>query len=205
MSNDTTSMLELCLEQLRNGDDAARNEILRLSQRRLKLHTRRMFQMSPSLKPLLETGDVLASVQMRLDRALRNLPNVHSARSFFKLAAKHVRYALIDIHRSYFRKGSLKIPMTEQPNPDGSLKSENLPNTCDSDDPSNLLVLGEIHEKIQQLPQEEREVVDLHWYQGLTQREVAQILDTSTNSVEWLWLKARRRLGRWLRDIADFE
>ncbi len=205
MAAGTTSLIEHWLEQLRNGEDAARNEILRYSERRLRLHTHRMFRRSPILVSLAETDDVLTLLQMRLNNALEKLPDVYSARSFFKLAAKHLGYALVDLYRKYTRNDVPKIAQPEGPNPDGPTPTEVKPDMSDSNDPATLLMWGEIHEKIQKLPEDEKEVFELLWYQGLPQRDAARILDISVNALEWLWLKARRRLAGWLQDRNGFE
>ncbi len=67
-----------------------------------------------------------------------------------------------------------------------------------SQDPSVLAQWSEFHQKVRELPDEEREVVDLYWYQGLTQTETARILGVHEKAVSRRWLRARLKLSEWL-------
>lgn len=55
------------------------------------------------------------------------------------------------------------------------------------------------------LPEEEREIFDLLWYQGLTQAEAANLLNISDRTVKRRWQSARLllhdRLGGQLPDL----
>jgi len=61
-------------------------------------------------------------------------------------------------------------------------------------DPARLAAWGEFHEKIGALPDEEREVFDLLWYQGLSQAEAAELLNVSERTIKRRWQSARLRL-----------
>ncbi len=63
-------------------------------------------------------------------------------------------------------------------------------------DPQLLAQWTEIHAAIDQLPEQEREVCDLFWYQGFTQREIAETLGLSVETVKRRWRAARLRLAR---------
>jgi RNA polymerase sigma factor (sigma-70 family) len=52
----------------------------------------------------------------------------------------------------------------------------------------------EFHRQIDGLPEEEREVVDLHFYQGLTKAQVAELLDVDVRTVQRRWNAALTRL-----------
>src|SRR5262249_51812291 len=63
-----------------------------------------------------------------------------------------------------------------------------------SDDPARLAAWGEFHEQIGALPDEEREVFDLIWYQGLSQAEAAELLHVSERTIKRRWQAARLKL-----------
>ena len=63
-----------------------------------------------------------------------------------------------------------------------------------SDDPARLAAWGEFHERIGSLPDEERAVFDLIWYQGLSQAEAATLLNVSERTVKRRWQAARLKL-----------
>ena len=48
---------------------------------------------------------------------------------------------------------------------------------------------------VESLNDEDREVFDLLWYQGLTQGEAAEVLGLSEKTVNRRWVAARMRLG----------
>src|SRR5262249_32539816 len=61
-------------------------------------------------------------------------------------------------------------------------------------EPGRLEAWTEFHKQVQALPDEEREVVDLIWYEGLDQSEAASFLGVPRATVQRRWLKARLRL-----------
>jgi DNA-directed RNA polymerase specialized sigma24 family protein len=63
-----------------------------------------------------------------------------------------------------------------------------------SHNPSRLAAWTEFREQIGALPDEEREVFDLVWYQGLSQAQPAALLQVSTRTIERRWQAARLRV-----------
>ena len=63
------------------------------------------------------------------------------------------------------------------------------------DDPAVLVEWAELHDHVAQLPDEEREVMDLHWYHDLSQKEVAALLGVSERTVKRRWVAAKARLA----------
>src|SRR5262249_45161374 len=62
-------------------------------------------------------------------------------------------------------------------------------------DPINLSRWAEFHERVADLPDDERLVFDLVWYQGLSQPAAAEVLGISERTVKRRWLSARITLG----------
>jgi RNA polymerase sigma factor (sigma-70 family) len=70
--------------------------------------------------------------------------------------------------------------------------------------PADLAEWSEFYEKIDGLADEEREMFDLLFYEGLTQKEASAVLATSVRSVKRRWQRARMSLahalhGEWPR------
>jgi hypothetical protein len=61
--------------------------------------------------------------------------------------------------------------------------------------PSSLAAWAEFHEQVSEMHQDEREVFHLLWYQGLGQREAADVLGVSLRTVKRIWLSVRRKLS----------
>jgi RNA polymerase sigma-70 factor (ECF subfamily) len=76
--------------------------------------------------------------------------------------------------------------------------------TDGTDDPGRLSAWTEFHRQVEQLPEEEREVFSLIWYQGLTQGEAGELLGVSQKTINRRWMAARVRLGTILAGQLPF-
>jgi RNA polymerase sigma-70 factor (ECF subfamily) len=67
------------------------------------------------------------------------------------------------------------------------------------DGPSTLAEWETFHEKVKELPEEEREVFDCLYYQELPQDEAARRLGVTERTVQRRWRSAKLNLARLLR------
>ena len=67
-------------------------------------------------------------------------------------------------------------------------------------EPAALLAWCEFHERIQALPADERELVDLLYYQGLPQAEAAAVLNVAVRTVQRRWQAVLLKLHDQLKD-----
>jgi RNA polymerase sigma-70 factor (ECF subfamily) len=67
-------------------------------------------------------------------------------------------------------------------------------------DPAKLARWTELHERIDSLPAELREVFDLRWYQELTHDEAATVLGVSSKTISRRWRDARVLVHDLLED-----
>ena len=192
--NDSPTQLQACIARMKAGDNAAQNELLRYAYERLRGLARTMLRQDfPRLKNWEETDDVLQNAALRLDRALRVVP-VASAAEFFRLAATAIRRELLDLARHY-QPGRQAAAGSASPWAESSGNSPSAADPSDSTyEPSRLEAWTEFHKQVEALPEEEREVVDLIWYEGLEQSEAASFLGVPRATVQRRWLKARLRL-----------
>jgi RNA polymerase sigma-70 factor (ECF subfamily) len=191
-----TLHIQACLDRIRGGDAAARGELLRCACERLHNLARKMLKGYPHVRRWEQTDDVLQNAALRLHRTLQQLP-VPTALDFFRLAALNIRRALLDLARHYYGPqgqgahhatwDSGDLPTSH---PDSALAAP--PDL--SGDPVRLAAWGEFHQQIGSLPDEERAVFDLLWYQGLSQAEAAQLLNISERTVKRRWQAARLKL-----------
>ena len=57
-----------------------------------------------------------------------------------------------------------------------------------------------LNETLDTLPENEREIFDLHWTQGLSEYEIAERLGNTRNEVDGIWRKVKRKIGAVLKD-----
>ncbi len=196
-SLDASTEVGLCLERIRAGDAQAREQLLSLTSSRLVLLARKMLQDYPSVRRWEQTDDVLQNAVLRLHRALgATVPD--DARGFFRLAAVQLRRELIDLARHYMGPEGLGAHHASQgglePGPEGALEPADA-----THDPGQLASWTEFHAAIERLDEAERSVMDLLWYQGLTQREAGVILGLTERVVGSHWRSARLKLHRALK------
>jgi len=197
--SDQTACLELLVAQLESGDATARHELLARAGGRLRRLTRRMFRTEHRLKRWEETDDVCQNASLRLYLALASV-RPSSVCDFFRLAALHIRRELIDLARHYYGPQGIGTRQTTWHCGGGSSMPD-YEQSDTSDEPSRLASWREFHEQVAQLPDEEREMFDLLWYQGLGQAEAANLLGISERTVQRRWQTARLRLHRALEGV----
>jgi RNA polymerase sigma factor (sigma-70 family) len=196
-----TLHIQACLDRLRGGDEAARGELLRCACKRLRNLARKMLRSYPKVQRWEQTDDVLQNAALRLHRTLQQL-TVQTSLDFFRLAALNIRRELLDLAKHYYgpqgqgaHHASWGAGDSSTTRSDSGLAAPHDP----SDDPARLAAWGEFHERIAALPDEEREVFDLLWYQGLSQAEAAELLNASVRTVKHRWQAARLKLHEALQ------
>jgi RNA polymerase sigma factor (sigma-70 family) len=159
---------------------------------RLTALTRKNFRDYERVRPGgVETLDVFHNSLIRLQRALEQVvPS--SAREFYGLAALQIRRELLDLCRQLSGRGDEPRPKME-PLPEGSWHGGE--GAAKSFDPQHLAVWAEFHEAVHLLEPSEREVVDLLWYQDLSQEEAAEVLGVDKSTVKRRWRRARLKLA----------
>ena len=188
-----TVQIEGWISRLQNGDTAARDALLNCAADRLRLLAHKMLKNFPRVRRWEETDDVMQNALLRLHRTLQDV-TPPSARDFFRLAALNIRRELLDLAKHYYGpqgQGAHHITSGK----DDTAGDKPRPDPSDTtNDPDHLAAWSEFHRQIEQLPDEEREVFDLLWYQGLTQVEAASVLAISERTVKRRWQAARLQL-----------
>ena len=96
-------------------------------------------------------------------------------------------------------------------NEEESVRVMDMVRDAESDDPTRLVEIEEVKRQlaaaIAKLPDRERLVVALYYYEGLTLKEIGEILDISESRVSQIHTKAvfrlRGRLSRWRRSLTE--
>ena len=137
----------------------------------------------------LVADELLGAVVERLLKALRQA-RPPTARQFFALACQHIRWELNEMARR----------LDQQP-PVAELR-EDLAPAMPATSVSGLTTDAQrILAAIEDLPEDEREAFDLVRIQGLPQAEAAEVLGTSTSTINRRLHRALHRLASTLADM----
>ena len=188
-----TVVLQSCLDRMRAGDNEADNDLVKVVQSRLRALVNRMFRGFPNVRGIADMDDVFQESVIDLLRTLRKLRPA-TTRDFMNLAAVHIRRELLDLARRV--KGKQTLSLSAPGSTDSPIQHEPAaPEDADMDE------WVELHEAVDRLPMEEREVVSLVFYHGWKQEEIAKLLNVSVKTVRRRWSKARNAI----RKLAEFE
>jgi RNA polymerase sigma-70 factor (ECF subfamily) len=189
--SESSPSIQLWLDRLQAGEPDARNELIRHTYTRLKLLTRQMLREYPRLRAWEETSDVFQNVLVRLDRTLQAV-KITTPRDFLRLATTQIRRELIDLTRHHFGPEGLGTNMVA---PGGADWRNAPPEPVDKvPSPESLSRWEELHTQIANLEEDDRELFELLYYQGLTQNEAATLLGMSLTTFKRRWRWARVRL-----------
>jgi RNA polymerase sigma factor (sigma-70 family) len=185
------------LERLRDGDGSARDRLIALAQGRFVALARAMLRRYPHVRRWEQTDDLLQAALVRLHRSLAQV-RPEGVEHFDNLAAAQIRRELIDLARRHHGPEGLGA----NHHTDGDGPGERLAQVTDpSGMPESLEAWSAFHEAVERLPEEERRVVDLLWYRGLTHAQAAEALGVATKTVQRRWASARLMI----RDALDGE
>jgi RNA polymerase sigma factor (sigma-70 family) len=188
------SLMQKWLGQAVNGDAAATDALLRHFSARLTLLTHKMLGSFERVKRWADTDDVLQNALVRLLGALRDVRPA-TPREFIALATLQIRRELIDLARHFYGPQGLGANYDSQGNRDSGLAGH--AEAVDlSHEPSTLAQWTELHQQIGALPDEEREVVGLLFYQGMSQAEAAAMLQMPLRTLQRRWHDALIKLHR---------
>ena len=151
------------------------------------------------VKRFEETDDVLNSAMVRLNRALKtNTPE--SPRHYFRLAALQIRRELKDLVKRYFGPQGQGKNLAEFPVEHGGSETGNpgIEPANQTHDPGNLAEWADLHDQVELLPDEDREVFELIWYHQIPQAEIGELLGISRRTVIRRWQSACVKLHKKL-------
>jgi RNA polymerase sigma-70 factor (ECF subfamily) len=183
------------LDLMRAGDQSARRRIVEHACDRLRGLARKMLQRYPKVHRWEQTDDVFVEAVTRLHRALGTV-QPESPRHFYNLAATQIRRVLIDLSRRYCGPeglGSHHDTAAGKSDDDTPPRYEQADTTGE---PGCLAEWTEFHEQVEAMPEQEREVFNLLWYEEMSQEEAAAVLGVTTRTIRRRWQDARYHLQK---------
>jgi RNA polymerase sigma-70 factor (ECF subfamily) len=211
VSGDDTTYLQALLDRVNAGDGPARDELFARAYERLRRLAGRMLRQDfPRLGQAHGATSVLHRAFLRVFGALDEV-RPPTVADFFRFASHRMRCVLIDLARRQdadpVRPGAGRGPGGGTPDAgtgDSGHGAHPHDPAGDSDGPARLAAWSEFHRQAGQLPEGERDVFELVWYQGLTQADAARVLGAHPRAVSYQYKKACLRLAEQVRGFEDF-
>ncbi|MEW6211215.1 MAG: sigma-70 family RNA polymerase sigma factor [Acidobacteriota bacterium] len=169
------------LHAWRNGDASALDELMPLVYDELRRVAQRQMARQAS-GHTLQTTALVNEAYTRLVKL--NQAEWQDRAHFFAVCSKIMRRILVDRFRRHRRHPLISLDEVEMalPGPD-----------------IDLLALDEALSRLEALNERQSQIVELRFFGGLTEEEVAEVLKVSPSTVKRDWQKARAWLYRELR------
>jgi len=194
----STAQLQVWIDLANGGDAEAREQLIAASCERLRRLAHQMLA-GDRVRRWEETDDVLQQALLRLHRDLAELRPA-GVRDYLRLAAFQIRRVLIELGRHYYGPRGLGANHASSPSGDTDASRAVWDTPDGSPSPSQLASQQEqrlaLHTAIDQLPDDDREVVELLFIHELTQVEAAELLGVDVRTVQRRWQCGRLRLHR---------
>jgi RNA polymerase sigma factor (sigma-70 family) len=189
-----TQRLHHYVQQWQGGDARAADALVRAIGERLERISRSMLRRYPAVRSCADTADLLQGSLFRLLKSLQRI-QPESTRHFFNLAAVHVRRELLDLGRRFSQKNNVHVAVGDCA---GAVVRPGPVEAPGEDDDLDLWC--RFHEAVDRLPEAEREVMGLAFYDGWTQAQIGELLEVDERTVRRRWQSACLRLQEMLGD-----
>lgn len=197
MSDSTTVQLDYLLRNFHAGDTAAKGALIDVAKERLLVLTSRLLGGFPRGREHDDTTGIFNESYLRLHSALDEVKPA-TARQFLGLAALEIRRTLLDTVRKLSGRGK------EKRGRNASLDANDTDGAGRIDVPitdsarKRFEMAEDLFAAMDRLPDELREVVMLHHFQGLMQSEVAALMGVHEDTVKRRWAMAQVKLAKHL-------
>lgn len=190
-----TTQINYWLDRHRAGDPKAKAELIAHSCERLRVLASKLLRQNfGRLARWEETGDVLQSSLTQLHRSLDAI-QPESVDRFLGLAALQIRRTLLDLIRHHFGpQGMSGKHHTDEKNEVPAVVSV----PASEGEPQSLEDWTAFHEAVEKLPNDEKAVFDLVYYDGLSHVEAAQQLGINERTIRRRWSSAKILLSEAL-------
>ncbi len=190
LESGSDNQLQKLIDAALEGNAQAKAALIGHASDRLLRLTQKMFNGYPSLKRWEQTEDVYQNAMVRLHRALANV-QVESVRHFFNLATVQIRRELLDLAKHYFGPEGHGSHHHTDGVPSGGAGDTIYDRASRPSDP---LGWCEFHAAVERLPEDDQEIVNLLFYEGLTHEEASRVLDTSVRTLKRRWASIKLKL-----------
>lgn len=192
--DDTTAEIKSLLERVWDREPGAIQELVARAHGRLcKLAAQIMNVSFAQHVGKREVDSVISETYLRLAKALEKV-DLPTPADFFRFAAHKIRQTLLDMVAELKR-----IPVvTGQLAADSSASAPVVDRADSTLNVETKAMWAELHQQVETLPENVKEVFILCYYMGLTQAEVAAILEEHPREVSRLWFKGTIQLKKYI-------
>ncbi len=186
-----TELLHSLLARIQQGDRAALDELVRRSSLHFQALARRMLHRFPVVHGQVQTDDVVQGASLRLLNALGTV-KFENTRHFFAVISRHIRFHLLDLAEKH-NHGAHQSP-GDHPEPAAA-------GLGPAEAVEELERWQHLHNAVEGLLKQQREVVELRIYHDCTWPEIAALLQVNEKTARREWYRAiaalREALGGW--------
>lgn len=190
-----TTRVDALIERSRQGDLRSRDALLVLANEEIERLARKKLSAFPIVHAWHDTAEVgqIALIQFHL--ALDHV-ELTDSKHFYRLVAMKVRQTLLQLKRQICGPQGIATNMQHALIAEDSSGAGFLAPVSDTHDPRKLAEWLEVHDAIAALPEEDRQIFDLLWYNELSAEAAAALLGISPRQVHRRWRSALIRLAR---------
>jgi len=198
----TTRRIEVCLARIRNGDNEARDELLKRARHRLEKIARRDIARFPIVDRWDDFETLVQEALLSLSKAMDAM-EFQSTQHYLAIGAKMIRQELIVLNRFYKRKKRNVHRVDTNLQKDGAVRRDGGEVDSNVEAPDARSQEAELrltlHDAVEKLPDNLRVVVDLHFYQGIPLKEIATDLKIDYEAVKKRFQRAKMSLAKSLK------
>lgn len=193
-SHESESRMQELLDRLLTGDGSAVNTLLGITAERLyTLAHQQLHRSFPRLANRHDPASIAHETYLRLHQALTGATVPASPHELIRFAAFKVRQVLLDLAARQDRDPGQGVQPTDQ--------SHDIEPRAEEVSPTQLAIWAEFHEQVGELPEDLRNVFEMHYYLGMTQQQIATLLQEHPKSISRRWLEATQRLADNLPEL----
>lgn len=206
--SDSPADLRYWIDRLMTGDPEARNQILELTYQQVQgLVHKILCRYYPGMRQRHDTNSVHNRVNVKILpelEILRQIPAedrefLMDVPGFFRWIARRIHQVCLDLARKEGRDPHVQLGgQTSDSSSGGTFSNLPAPSSVE-ESPSVLLGWGEmwgrLHEQLDHLPAQEKEVFILCFFEGLSRAQAAQVLEIPPKQASRAYLHAVAKLG----------
>ena len=199
MAHDSSADLQRLIDRFQTSDVDVRRDLLERAVDRLRRLAAKMLGESfPRLQTEHDLDSVVNETWIRLLQALEQA-SPPTVQDFFRLAAHKIRQVLLDMADRQTRLGRRETHgLAESASTEASAVEQR------TDDQLQLAMWTEFHSRVPKLPDDERQVFEMHYYLEIPQAEISQLTNIAPRQVSRLWIKAIERLTQGFAAVQEF-